>query len=122
MIALAGSTDPRLADYARLTDVGHRDRREPPAGVFIAEGSTVLARALAAGYRPRSLLLAPYRVAPAAGLAAAVAAAGAPVFVAEPGVLEELTGYHVHRGLLAAMDRKPLAAVADVVAGARRLA
>jgi tRNA G18 (ribose-2'-O)-methylase SpoU len=121
-VAVAGPADPRLADYARLTDVGHRVRREPAAGIFIAEGATVLERALAAGYTPRSLLLAPNRVAPAAALAAAVARTGAPVFVAEPGVLEDLTGYHVHRGLLAAMNRRPLRAVADVVAGARRLA
>lgn len=120
--AVADFADPRLADYARLTDVGHRVRREPAAGVFIAEGARVAHRALAAGYAPRSLLLAPNRVAPSAALIAAVGAAGAPVYVAEPGVLEDLTGYHVHRGLLAAMDRRPLPAVADLLAGARRVA
>ena len=113
--------DPRLGDYARLTDVGHRVRREPAAGVFIAEGATVLDRALAAGFTPRSLLLAPNRVAPAAAQVAAVAATGAPVYVAPPGLLEELTGYHVHRGLLAAMDRRPLPGLAEVLAGARRV-
>ncbi len=121
-VVVAGLADPRLADYARLTDVGHRVRREPAAGVFIAEGATVLTRALDAGYVPRSLLLAPNRVGPAAALVDAVAAAGAPVYVAEPGVLEELTGYHVHRGLLAAMNRRPLPSVADVLVGARRVA
>ena len=113
--------DPRLADYERLTDVGHRVRREPAAGVFIAEGATVLQRALDAGYQPRSLLLAPNRVEPAAALAAAVAVRGAPVSVAAPALLERLTGYHVHRGLLAAMDRRPLPAPADLLAGARRV-
>lgn len=113
--------DPRLADYARLTDVGYRVRREPAAGVFIAEGEKVVLRALAAGYAPRSLLLAPNRVGPAA-VVEAVRAAGAPAYVAEPGVLEKLTGYHVHRGLLAAMDRRPLPVLGDVLAGARRVA
>ncbi len=121
-VEVGDPTDPRLADYARLTDVGHRVKREPAAGVFIAEGVTVLERALDAGFTPRSLLLAPNRVEPAAALAARVAAAGAPVFVAGPDVLERLTGYHVHRGLLAAMDRRPLPAVAEVLAGARRVA
>jgi tRNA G18 (ribose-2'-O)-methylase SpoU len=113
--------DPRLADYSRLTDVGHRVRREPAAGVFIAEGATVLQRALDAGFHPRSLLLAPNRVQPAAELAAEVARRGAPVFVAGPDLLERLTGYHVHRGLLAAMDRRPLPLTADLLRGARRV-
>lgn len=113
--------DPRLSDYERLTDVGHRVRREPAAGVFIAEGATVLQRALDAGFHPRSLLLAPNRVQPAADLAAEVARRGAPVYVAGPDLLERLTGYHVHRGLLAAMDRRPLPAAADLLRGARRV-
>jgi tRNA G18 (ribose-2'-O)-methylase SpoU len=113
--------DPRLADYARLTDVGHRVRREPRTGVFIAEGGTVLQRALDAGYTPRSLLLAPKRVAPAAALAAQVEARGAAVYVAGPELLEKLTGYHVHRGLLAAMDRRPLPDPAELLRDARRV-
>jgi tRNA G18 (ribose-2'-O)-methylase SpoU len=120
-VTVADPTDPRLADYARLTDVGHRVRREPAAGVFIAEGATVLQRALDAGFVPRSLLLAPNRVEPAAGLAAAVAERGAPVYVAAPELLENLTGYHVHRGLLAAMDRRPLPELSGLLAGARRV-
>jgi tRNA G18 (ribose-2'-O)-methylase SpoU len=121
IVEIGDPADPRLADYARLTDVGHRVRREPEAGVFIAEGATVLARALDAGFAPRSLLLAPNRVEPAAALAAAVARHGAPVYVAGPEILERLTGYHVHRGLLAAMDRRALPAPAELLAGARRV-
>lgn len=113
--------DPRLVDYARLTDVGHRVRREPAEGVFIAEGATVLRRALDAGYAPRSILLAPNRVEPAAGIVAEVAARGAAVFVAGPEILERLTGYHVHRGLLAAMTRRPLPEPGELLAGARRV-
>lgn len=118
---VGAADDPRLADYARLTDVGHRVRREPAAGVFIAEGAVTLRRALRAGYAPRSLLLAPNRVDPAAGLVAEVTALGAPVYVAPAGVLEELTGYHVHRGLLAAMNRRPLPDPADLLRTARRV-
>jgi tRNA G18 (ribose-2'-O)-methylase SpoU len=120
--AVSDPTDPRLADYARLVDVGHRVRREPAAGVFIAEGTLTLRRALAAGFTPRSLLLAPNRVDPAAELVEAVRAAGAPVYVTPPGALEQLTGYQVHRGLLAAMNRRPLPGLAALLAGARRVA
>src|SRR5699024_2601246 len=45
-----------------------------------------------------------------------------PVFVAEEPVLREITGFHLHRGALAAMHRPPLRRVTDVVAGARRVA
>ncbi|HUR75664.1 MAG TPA: RNA methyltransferase [Sporichthya sp.] len=121
LIEVADPADPRLADYARLTDVGYRVRREPAAGVFIAEGATVLQRALDAGFAPRSLLLAPNRVEPATALAAVVAGRGAPIYVAGPELLERLTGYHVHRGLLAAMDRRPLPAAGQLLAGARRV-
>jgi tRNA G18 (ribose-2'-O)-methylase SpoU len=121
LIEVEDPADPRVADYARLTDVGHRVRREPADGVFIAEGATVLQRALDAGFAPRSLLLAPNRVEPAARLAATVESRGAPVYVAGPEILERLTGYHVHRGLLAAMDRRPLPAVKDLLEGARRV-
>jgi tRNA G18 (ribose-2'-O)-methylase SpoU len=41
------------------------------------------------------------------------------VYVAEPAVLEAITGFHVHRGALASMHRPPLPTVADVLAGAR---
>jgi tRNA G18 (ribose-2'-O)-methylase SpoU len=119
---VADPTDPRLADYARLTDIGHRVRREPGAGVFIAEGPITLRRTLAAGFTPRSLLLAPNRVEPVADLVAAVTALGAPVYVAPPGALSDLTGYQVHRGLLAAMNRRPLPEPAALLAGARRVA
>ena len=34
---------------------------------------------------------------------------------------EEVTGFHVHRGALAAVHRRPLPAVADVLAGATRI-
>ena len=121
IVEVADPADPRLADYQRLTDVGHRVRREPATGVFIAEGATVLQRALDAGFAPRSLLLAPNRVEPAAALTAAVAQRGAPVYIASPDLLERLTGYHVHRGLLAAMDRRPLPTPTDLLRTARRV-
>ena len=46
---------------------------------------------------------------------------GVPVFVGEYDVMEELTGFHLHRGALASMQRPVLPTVASVVAGARRV-
>ncbi|GAA2146098.1 RNA methyltransferase [Kitasatospora kazusensis] len=111
--------DPRLADYTGLTDVELRRRREPAEGLFIAEGEKVIRRAVAAGYRMRSMLLTAKWL---DVMADVIADTEAPVHVVEPGLAEAVTGYHVHRGALASMERQPLPAVADVLAGARRVA
>jgi tRNA G18 (ribose-2'-O)-methylase SpoU len=118
---VADATDPRLADYVGLTDVALRSRQEPERGLYLAESDKVIRRALDAGHRPRSLLLAERWLEPLAGLVDRVAAAGAPVYTGEPAVIESITGFHVHRGAIAAMHRPPLAPVRDVVAAARRV-
>ena len=112
--------DPRLSDYVGLTDVALRTRVEPANGLYIAESSVVLGRALRAGHRPRSVLLAP-RWLPDLEAMLDEVPGGEPVtvYVADEPVLEAITGFHVHRGALAAMRRPDLPPVADVLAGAR---
>lgn len=124
IVHLTDPEDERLADYVSLTDVALRSRHEPEKGLYIAESSTVLGRALAAGHRPRSVLVSPRWLPDLATMLEARDPDGDPVrvYVAEPAVLEAITGFHVHRGALAAMHRPPLPAVADVIAGARRVA
>ena len=56
-IEIADPADERLADYARLTDGSLRTHLEAAYGLFIAEGTKVITRAVAAGYPVRSLLL-----------------------------------------------------------------
>ena len=115
--------DERLADYVSLTDVALRSRHEPSAGLYIAESSTVLGRALEAGHRPRSVLLAPRWLPEVeAMLAAAPATGDVPVYLADEPVLQAITGFHVHRGALAAMHRPALPSLASVLDGARRVA
>jgi len=108
--------DPRLTDYVRLTDAELRKSLEAEHGLFVAEGEKVIRRAAAAGYRVRSLLATEQKAADLADLAAVC---GSPAFVVPAAVAEQLTGYHVHRGALAAMDRRPLPPVTEVLAGAR---
>jgi tRNA G18 (ribose-2'-O)-methylase SpoU len=108
--------DPRLADYRALTDLALRTRFEEPHGLFIAEGELVLRRALRAGYKPRSVLIDAKRVEQVADLGEV------PVYAATPDVLEQLTGFHVHRGVLASFHRKPLPAARDLLPAATRLA
>jgi tRNA G18 (ribose-2'-O)-methylase SpoU len=110
--------DPRLADYVRLTDVHLRRSLEAPSGLFIAEGEKVIRRALDAGYQPRSMLVTTDRAPGAAGMAGSWPG---PVYVVPPEVARELTGYRVHRGALASMQRRPLPSVAEVTGPARRI-
>lgn len=128
LIRLTDPSDDRLADYTRLTDVALRRKLEPERGLYMAESSNVITRAVEAGHRPRSFLMAARWLESMAPVIAA-ACDGAddggpdvPVFVAAEPVLEEITGFHLHRGALAAMHRPPLRPVEEVVAGARRVA
>ena len=108
--------DPRLADYRDLRDVELRKHLEATHGLFLAEGEKVVRRAVAAGFRPRSFLMAPRWL---DGLADELASTDAPCFVVSEALAEEVTGFHVHRGALASLERQPLPDVATVLAGAR---
>ena len=120
-IRIEDPADERLADYVGLTDVALRRRTEPERGLYIAESEKVIRRALAAGHRPRSFLMAQRWLTDLADVVAQAEAAGTPVFVGESEVIERLTGFHLHRGALAAMHRPPLPDVGDLVADARRV-
>lgn len=124
VIRIVDPRDERVADYLHLTDVALRSRHEPERGLFIAESSEVIRRAIAAGHRARSLLMADRWLEPMADAIAELrtrADGELPVYVADEALLREVTGFHLHRGALAAMHRPPLAPVAEVVAGARRV-
>lgn len=118
---ISDAADPRLADYVDLTDVALRRRTEPQHGLYIAESEKVIRRALAAGHRPRSLLMASRWRTDLADVIATVELDGVPVYVAPAEVIAARTGFHLHRGALAAMHRPALPAVSDVIGGARRV-
>ncbi|WP_299518369.1 RNA methyltransferase [uncultured Serinicoccus sp.] len=114
--------DPRVRDYFQLTDVALRRVLEPQEGLYLAESDKVIRRALASGHRMRSLLLTPRWATELTELVLPALADGIPVYVGSPGVIEEMTGFHLHRGAIAAMHRPTLPDVGEVVAGARRVA
>ena len=114
IITLATLDDPALDVYARLTEPQLRHRLDPSRGLFIAESPKVIRVALQAGYRPLSLLCERRHI---DGDAADIIARcpDAPVYTGERDLLSRLTGYTLTRGVLAAMHRRPLPTVADVV-------
>jgi tRNA G18 (ribose-2'-O)-methylase SpoU len=118
IVRLESAEDPRLGDYANLKDVTLRRSLEAEHGLFLAEGAKVIRRAVAAGHPVRSFLLSERWL---AGLADVVTASGAPCYVLAPDRLEEVTGFAVHRGAIASMERRPLPTVAEVTAHARRI-
>ena len=117
LVEIEDPRDPRLADYVDLRDVSLRKSLEAEHGLFIAEGEKVVRRAVESGHDVRSFLMAPRWL---AGLSDVLDAAGdAPCYVVSEAVAESVTGFHVHRGALASLYRRPLPSVDEVLAGAR---
>ncbi len=116
LVEISDPADPRLADYRDLRDVQLRKAVEAEHGLFLAEGEKVVRRAVEAGYPARSFLMAPRWL---DGLADVLAASGAPCYVVAESMAEEVTGFHVHRGALASLERRPPASVEEVLDGAR---
>lgn len=121
IIRLTDPDDERLADYTRLTDVALRRRLEPERGLYMAESTKVIVRALAAGHRPRSFLMTERWLPELAPLVAEVEErfGEVPVYVGPTEVVESITGFHLHRGALAAMHRPELPDAAALLAAAR---
>ena len=98
-----------------------RRRHEPERGLCIAESQKVIRRALRAGHRPRSYLMACRWLDDLSDIVADAEADGIPVYFGDHDVIEQLTGFHLHRGALAAMQRPALPTVESLIADARRV-
>ena len=112
--------DPALDDYLRMTDVRLRSRVEVERGLFMAESFEVISRAVEAGMAPRSFLMSEKWLQKFAPLYERFPEV--PVFVGEEALLEQLTGFHLHRGALAAMQRPELPGARELLEGARTVA
>ncbi|WP_193104737.1 RNA methyltransferase [Brachybacterium sp. FME24] len=96
-----------------MTDVRLRARVEVERGLFMAESYEVISRAVDAGMAPRSFLMAEKWKEKFAPLYEQFP--DVPVYVGEGELIEQLTGFHLHRGALAAMQRPALPEVAEVL-------
>lgn len=132
--------DPRLAPFSSLTDAELRDPRQlvglaraldaaaDPGrladGLFVAESTNVIERAMDAGLAPFALITEERWRDAAAPLAARMQAAdpAAPAFVLTAAERRAVTGYERTRGPLAAFRRPVPADPAALLAGARRVA
>ena len=112
---------PELDIFARKTENQLLNREHPEEGVFIAESPKVVERALDAGFQPVAVLVEDRHI---DGEAREIIArvGEAPVYTAPFDVLTQLTGFQLTRGVLCAMRRKALPSLAEVLAGATRVA
>lgn len=119
MVHLENAGDPRVADYVALSDAALRQKRDPEQGIYIAESTNVVKRAIAAGHTPRSFFLTEKWL---PKLSEEIARfPEVPVLMGSPEILEEIAGFHLHRGALAAIDRPAPLSLEDVIVNARRI-
>lgn len=107
-----------LAPYFSLTET----QLSRDCGLFVAESPKVIATALSAGYRPISLLCEERHIGGDASTIIAACPDDMPVLTGSREELRSLTGYTLTRGVLCAMQRRPLPTISDIAAGARRIA
>ena len=113
---------PELDIYARLSEVQLLRYHEPAPGLFIAETAKVIGRALDAGYQPVSLLADEQQLRQPEIREILCRCGEVPVYTASGEVLRKLNGFPLTRGLLCALQRRPLPQVAELCADARRIA
>lgn len=113
---MTDADDPRLADYRSLTDSALRRSDNSAESSYIAESLSVIERSIAAGHVIKSMLVSESKVPRSRALGI-----DADVFVASPAVLEQITGFNVHRGVLADVHRPAPLHVADILIGAKTI-
>lgn len=113
--SISDPSDPRLDDYCNVPDAELLRAR----GIFVAEGRLVVRRLLTASrFAARSVLVTDvaYR-----SLEDLLADSALPVFVVPPALLEDITGFNIHRGCLAIGLRDTAADWRTLVANAARV-
>ncbi|WP_374946382.1 TrmH family RNA methyltransferase [Agreia sp.] len=121
VLAIDSLDDPRLSDFAHLTDVALKKARGSEHGIYLAESLLVLERALRAGHVPRSVLALGASTHEATAALAQYGFADVPVFTGPGELLADLTGYILHRGLIASMNRPALVDPSTLLEKARRI-
>lgn len=119
VVTLESVEAPELDLFRNLTDVALRSRTEPEAGIYLAESAKVIRRALAAGHEPVSVIMEPRwfdSVRDALAVHEQVT-----VYLGSQEVLESLTGFHVHRGAIAAFRRPALPDMRELIGNAKRI-
>jgi len=109
--------DPRLADYHHLRAPSRRMAVERERGIFTVEGRLSIEALLASRFTVRSIFVAEEHV----QRVASMLDTDIPIFTMPARAMEQVSGVHFHRGVLAVAERPELPPVDELVRGARRL-
>ncbi len=117
LIPIGDPDDPRVADYANVKDAWLRVRSgEHPTGMdggrFMAEGVLVVEQLLRSEHAVESALVASARL---PNVREVIERIDAPVYVAEPEVMNAIAGFDIHRGLMAVGVRRPPPALDEIL-------
>ncbi len=115
---IVAADDPRLADYRELRDTSARRRIEGDE-FFIAEGPVEIDRLISAGHRVRSVVVSERKY---ERLRELLDPLDAPTYIVDRDVLHDIVGFDLHRGAIAAADRRPHPSLDELADSGRRLA
>ncbi len=122
IIEIDDPEDPRLADYHLLDQQAARRTRAADE-FFIAEGHVAIDRVIDSGHQLRSVLVTPSRMQRACDRVPALVDGPIPLFVVQRDLMARTVGFDLHRGVLAAAQRRPMPTVGAIAASdARRVA
>ncbi|ALD65652.1 rRNA methyltransferase [Arthrobacter sp. LS16] len=120
MLHVANLQDERLDEYLRLSEAHLRMRTDVENGLYIAESTKVVQRAINAGHTPRSFLLAQKHLGQL--VEEFNRFPDAPIFIGDDAQLQDLVGFHLHRGAMASMNRPAPLDLDEVLAASSRVA
>ncbi len=120
---------PELDVFSRISEVQLYRYYEPEIGIFLAESANVILRALEAGYEPLSMLVETNRIEIEARpvfdaiekLCGKDKLDSMPVYTADSGIVTQLTGYTLVRGLWMTLRRKPETPIEEFCADKKRI-
>lgn len=120
ILQVADLEDPRLDEYLRLSEAHLRMRSDVENGLYIAESTKVVQRSIKAGHVPRSFLLAEKHLEQLAEEFNQFP--DTPIFIGDDQQLQDLVGFHLHRGAMAAMNRPDPLDLDEVLEASSRIA
>lgn len=120
---------PELDVFSRITEPQLRTYFEPEIGIFLAETANVIMRAIEAGYEPLSMLVETERLEAEAGPVfeciekhcGREKLESMPIYIAERGIVTQLTGYTLVRGLWMTLRRRPEISVEEFCRDKKRI-
>lgn len=120
---------PELDVFSRITEPQLRTYFEPEIGIFLAETANVIMRAIEAGYEPLAMLVETERLEAEAGPVfeciekhcGREKLESMPIYIAERGIVTQLTGYTLVRGLWMTLRRRPEISVEEFCRDKKRI-